>query len=49
MDHPKDIRLSHTLRPGDMGALVSLHGRLYAKEQGFDVFGNLKAPQFGVQ
>ena len=36
MDHPKDIRLSHTLRPGDMGALVSLHGRLYAREQGFD-------------
>src|SRR6476646_8340020 len=30
------ITLRTTLRPGDVGAVVSLHGTLYAREYGFD-------------
>ena len=31
------VSLRHDLRPGDVGAIVSFHGLLYAREQGFDV------------
>lgn len=30
------ISVRHDLRPGDLGAVVSLHGVVYAAEQGFD-------------
>lgn len=30
------IGLRHALRPGDVGAVVSMHGLLYAREYGFD-------------
>jgi GNAT superfamily N-acetyltransferase len=33
---PKGITVRHELRPGDLGALVRLHGILYAKEYGYD-------------
>jgi ribosomal protein S18 acetylase RimI-like enzyme len=31
-----DVTLRHDLQPGDLGAVVSLHGTLYAKEYGFN-------------
>jgi ribosomal protein S18 acetylase RimI-like enzyme len=33
-DLPLDVR--HDLRPEDLGAIVALHGTLYAREYGFD-------------
>ena len=30
------IRIRHDLRPGDIGAVIHLHGILYGKEYGFD-------------
>src|SRR5262249_49902412 len=33
---PADFTLRHDLRPGDVGAVVSLHGTIYAREYGFD-------------
>lgn len=30
------LAIRHGLRPGDLGAIVALHGRVYAAEHGFD-------------
>jgi len=30
------VKIRHDLRPGDMGAVVSLHGILYSREYGYD-------------
>src|SRR5689334_16385623 len=35
-DLPPDVSLRYDLRPGDLGALIQLHGRLYAQEYGLD-------------
>jgi ribosomal protein S18 acetylase RimI-like enzyme len=34
---PAPATVRYDLRPGDLGAVVSLHGRVYAAEQGFDL------------
>jgi GNAT superfamily N-acetyltransferase len=36
MTTPGDIAIRHALRPGDVGAVVGLHGVVYAHERGFD-------------
>lgn len=33
---PDSVMIRNVLHPGDMGAIVSLHGRLYAEAYGFD-------------
>jgi GNAT superfamily N-acetyltransferase len=33
---PPGVILRHDLRPGDMGAIIGLHGMIYAQEYGFD-------------
>ena len=33
---PAGLALRHDLRPGDLGAVVQLHGTVYAREYGFD-------------
>jgi GNAT superfamily N-acetyltransferase len=35
-DSARSFTLRHDLRPGDLGALISLHGTAYARECGFD-------------
>jgi hypothetical protein len=35
-DPPAAFALRHDPRPGDLGALVSLHGTAYSREYGFD-------------
>ncbi len=30
------VQVRHDLRPGDIGAVVSMHGLIYAREHGFD-------------
>jgi ribosomal protein S18 acetylase RimI-like enzyme len=34
--NPGEITIRHDVRPGDIGAIVGMHGRLYADEYGFD-------------
>jgi GNAT superfamily N-acetyltransferase len=36
-NEPEKFVLRHVLRPGDLGAIISLHGTTYAREHGFDV------------
>ena len=35
--HLADVDIRSTLRPGDLGAIIALHGTVYHRDMGFDV------------
>lgn len=37
MNQLENITIRHELRPGDLGQVVELHGRIYAEEHGFGI------------
>ena len=35
--HLADVDIRSTLKPGDLGAIIALHGTVYHRDMGFDV------------